>query len=163
MHEIINKTGWYDVPDIAANHKAYILYDPKRGNKEYYLLENRWRGTTYDTNLPSSGLAVWHIIEDKKITDKLPVPAGVDPQQWNDPRWTSWTRRGIRMIRPIYGPPINWSLWDGSNPQTGYDLLSVDPNPNHVTLKWADNTSSGFSIRSIPPSSSVMKVKIEVK
>jgi M6 family metalloprotease-like protein len=161
--KIIRKTGWYEVPDIEKSHKAYILFDPKRGYKEYFLLENRWRGTSYDMNLPSSGLAIWHIIEDKKITDKLPAPRGVDPTLWNDSKWSSWTRRGIRMIRPIYGPPSNWSLWDGSNPQTGYNLLSVDPNPNHANLKWVDNTPSGFSIMSIPPSSSIMKVKIICK
>lgn len=73
-----------------------------------------------------------------------------------------WARRGIRMIRPIYGPPINWNLWDGSNPQTGYDLLSLDTDPNHVTLKWADGTPSGFSITNIPIAGPDMTVYIKV-
>ena len=96
--------------------------------------------------MPYSGLAIWHIIENAQIFNNLPTPPNVNSQNWNDPKWKGWSRRGIRMIRPIYGPPINWSLWDGSNPQTGYDLLPNDPDPNHVSLKWADGTPSGFSI-----------------
>lgn len=35
---------------------------------------------------------------------------------------------------------------------TGYDLLSADPDPNHVTLKWADGTPSGFTLQCMPSS-----------
>jgi hypothetical protein len=84
------------------------------------------------------------------VYNNLPVPPSVDPAQWYSPLWQGWARRGIRMIRPIYGPPYNTALWDGSSPTTGYDLLSTDSNPNHVTLKWADATPSGFSIVCLP-------------
>ena len=158
--KVVTSDGWYKIRDIETHHKAYILYDPARSDKEYFIIENRWSGNSYDSYLIDTGLAVWHIIEDPNIFDTLPTPPSVDPQQWNDPKWKGWARRAIRMIRPIYGPPINWALWDGSDPQTGYDLLSVDPDPNHATLKWADGTPSGFSIQSIPASSSEMAVYI---
>jgi len=161
--KVITSDGWYKIHDIESNHEVHILHDPSRGDKEYYIIENRWGGQSYDSYLPDSGLAVWHIIEDPNIFDKLPTPPKVDSQQWNDPKWKGWPRRAIRMIRPIYGPPFNNALWDGSDPQTGYDLLSVDPNPKHVTLRWADGTPSGFSIKSFPTSSSKMQVYIKVK
>ncbi|MGC8991544.1 MAG: hypothetical protein ACP5MD_15620 [Verrucomicrobiia bacterium] len=114
------------------------------------MVENRWRGDSYDSGLPYSGLAVWHAIEDPAVYGSLPVPPSVDAAQWNSSLWQGWSRRGIRMIRPIYGPPYNTALWDGSSPATGYDLLLTDPNPSHVTLKWADGTPSGFSLQCIP-------------
>jgi len=160
---VISKEGWYKIRDIETTGEISILYDPKHGDTEYFIIENRWKGSSYDQYLPYSGLAIWHIIENAQIFNNLPTPPNVNSQNWNDPKWKGWSRRGIRMIRPIYGPPINWSLWDGSNPQTGYDLLSNDPDPNHVSLKWADGTPSGFSILSIPPSSSEMTVHIKVE
>ncbi len=159
--KIISIDGFYKIHDIETTGEIYILYDPSRGDEEYFILENRWKGTSYDQYLPKSGLAIWHIIENPNIFDNLTTPIGVDPQNWNDPKWKGWARRGIQMIRPIYGPPIDWSLWDGSIPETGYDLLSNDPNPSHVTLKWADGTPSGFSILSIPPSGSEVTIQIK--
>jgi hypothetical protein len=163
MPKIVTKSGQYEIRDIETSHEVYILYKASHGAKEYFIVENRWRGNSYDQFLPFSGFVVWHIIEDPKVYESLPVPPSVNPNDWNDPKWQGWARRAIRMIRPIYGPPYNEALWDGSSPQTGYDLLSVDPNPNHVTLRWADGTPSGFSIRAIPPSSLVMNLVIEVQ
>ena len=63
------------------------------------------------------------------------------------------------MIRPVYGPPFNdgKALWDASY----YDLLPVDPNPDHATLKWIDGTSSGFAVKDMPPASAMMEVYLE--
>ncbi|MCB0167700.1 MAG: hypothetical protein KDI79_25970, partial [Anaerolineae bacterium] len=160
--KLITSDGWYTIRSVETHHEVAILYDPIRGDDEYFIIENRWKGTSYDQFLPDQGLAIWHIMENPAIFDTLPTPPNVNGLQWNDPKWKGWSRRGIRMIRPIYGPPINWSLWDGANPQTGYNLLSVDPNPNHVTLRWADGSPSGFSIMSFPPASSQMTIYVKV-
>jgi M6 family metalloprotease-like protein len=159
---VIQTSGWYTVRDVETHGEVHILYNPLRGDSEYFIVENRWGGTSYDNHIPHDGLAVWHIIEDDAVYDNLPTPPGVSPQQWNDPKWKGWSRRAIRMIRPIYGPPINWRLWDGADPATGYDLQSVDPNPNHITLRWADGAPSGFAITSIPPASASMTVHLTV-
>jgi M6 family metalloprotease-like protein len=147
---VVTSNGWYRLGDIETRQEALILYDPLRGGQEFFLVENRWRGSSYDSVLPYSGIAVWQMIEDEAVFSTLPVPPSVDPVQWNDPKWGGWARRGMRMIRPIYGPPYNTALWDGSNAATGYDLLSVDSNPNHVALKWADGTPSGFTLQCMP-------------
>ena len=147
---VVNSNGWYRLGDIETRPEALILHDPLRGGREFFLVENRWRGSSYDSGLPFSGLAVWQMIEDPAVFENLPAPPNVDPTSWNDPRWKGWARRGLRMIRPIYGPPFNMALWDGASATTGYDLLSTDSNPNHVTLKWADGTPSGFALQCMP-------------
>ena len=67
------------------------------------------------------------------------------------------------MIRPVYESPIDWRLWSGADPAKSYDLLPLDPNPDHAVLSWADGTPSPFSIRSISMAAPVMKLSIEVK
>jgi M6 family metalloprotease-like protein len=160
---VILQDGQYDIENIETGHEAYILYRPERGTREYFVVENRWGGTSYDQNLPSFGLAVWHVMEDESVYGSLPTPASVSASDWTDAKWQGWARKGIAMIRPIYGPPYNAALWDATSPQTGYDLLSTDSNSNHVTLRWADGTASGFGIRAIPSAGAVMRVTIETQ
>lgn len=159
---VVRSNGWYEIRDVESSQQALLLCNPDHANDEYFLIENRWRGDSYDAHLPFSGLAVWHIIENSSVFLNLTPPPSVDPVQWNDPKWKGWARRGIRMIRPIYGPPFNTALWDGSIPETGYDLLSTDANPNHVTLQWADGTPSGFSLLCQPIPGPTVSVGIKI-
>ena len=149
---------------VETSHVAFILHDPQHGNGEYFIVENRCPNLNYDTNLPDQGLAVWHIMEDPDIYKNLPAPAGVNAGDWSTIGANDWGRRVIRMIRPVYGPPFDntKALWDGSDPATGYDLLSDDANPNHATLKWADGTPSGFAITNISAADPNMTACIEV-
>ncbi|MCP4201646.1 MAG: hypothetical protein GY769_06895 [bacterium] len=159
--EMVGKSGWRKLPAVEKTGKVLILCDPDRSEKEYFIVENRWPGKSYDAKLPYAGLAVWHIIEDKSVFDKLPPPPGVDSSMWS--KYGGWARRAIRMIRPIYGPPIDWSLWDGSKAKTGYDLLDKSSSKKKATLKWIDGTPSDFCIRQIPKAGSVMKFYVERK
>jgi hypothetical protein len=113
--------------------------------------------------MPDSGLGVWHIIEDPQIYENLPPPPGVNPEQWARDRH-DWSRRAIRMIRPILTPPFDnrTALWDGSDPRTGYDLLSDSPDPQKATLRWADGTPSGFAIKRISGAGPTMRMYVEV-
>ncbi len=43
-----------------------------------------------------------------------------------------------------------------SDPTTGFDVLSDDPNPQHSSLKWANGTPSGFAIKNISPAGQVI-------
>lgn len=146
--------------DVETNNEVTVLYNPNRGNKEYFIIENRWKDGLYDKTLPSFGLAVWHVMEDPAVFEHLPVPKNVDPKSWAEWQKQGWARNAIRMIRPIYGPPINWSIWNGNDRGTGYDLLSTDTNPAHATLKWADGSPSGFSIQALPVAGSAMLIKM---
>ncbi len=66
--------NWADVQDITGKYGAYTLPAASQNNSfikirtprpsEYFLLENRQRAGV-DTELPGSGMAIWHIDSDK--------------------------------------------------------------------------------------------------
>ncbi|MFX0207958.1 MAG: M6 family metalloprotease domain-containing protein, partial [Candidatus Hodarchaeota archaeon] len=64
---IVMVDGYYDVYDVEGNAETYILYDPDYSTTEYFLVENRWRGTSYDSfigldgQLPDEGILIYHI------------------------------------------------------------------------------------------------------
>jgi M6 family metalloprotease-like protein len=68
---VVKHDGRYTVADSETNPQAYLLRDPCHGPQEYFLVENRWPGSSYDADLPaargipSRGLAIWHIDESK--------------------------------------------------------------------------------------------------
>jgi M6 family metalloprotease-like protein len=159
--KIIFKSGTYILPNVEGSRKVLILMDPRRGPDEYFILENRFPANTYDRDIPDSGLGVWHIIERPEVYGNLPPPPGVSTEQWNSVGRDDWGRRAIRLIRPVLRYDPYKSLWDGSDPDTGYDLLSVDPNPQHAMLKWADNTPTGFAVRSISPAGRDMSFRVD--
>ncbi len=137
-----------------------VLYDPGRSTSEYFLIENRWPEGTYERALPDRGLGVWHIVDDPEVLATMPPPAGCDPAGWALLAPDDWGRKAIRLIRPVQPPDNARALWDGSEPETGYDLLSSDPDPAHAALVWADGTPSGFGIVDIPAAGPEMTVRI---
>ena len=161
---IVKQNGKQLIYPAESGGGAYILMDPKKGEKEYFIVENRQRSVKYDTQVADSGLAVWHVMEDPAVYGTLSTPTGVSATDWATIAANDWGRRAIRMIRPVYGPPFDdrKALWDGADPLTGYDLLSSDSNPAHVQLRWGDGTPSGFAIKSISPATGVMDVIFEL-
>jgi M6 family metalloprotease-like protein len=161
---IVKQNGKQLIYPVESDGGAFILMDPKHGEKEYFIVENRQRSIKYDTQIADSGLAVWHIMEDPAVYGTLAAPTGVSTSDWATVAANDWGRRAIRMIRPVYGPPFDnkKALWDGADPLTGYDLLSSDPNPAHVQLRWSDGSPSGFAMRSISPATGVMDVIFEL-
>ncbi len=148
----VTTPGWYSVPDVETRHEALFLTDAARGLDEYFLVENRWPDGSFDSLLPDRGIAVWHIMENPADYSSTAVPPFTDAEQWALAK-TQWPRSAIRMIRPVITPPYRpeKALWDGSDPETGYDLLSADPNPEHPSLKWGDGTPSGFELHFTAP------------
>ena len=169
---IICRSARYTLRAIEEQREVWILAHPQRWTREYFIVENRWPGTSYDAILPDRGLGVWHVIEDPElygtfIPPRPPdAPAASHQELWED-KWATvsladWGRRGIRMIRPIWNTfNATKSLWDGSDPETGYDLLSDAPLPK-ASLRWADGTPSGFAIRNISPAGPAMTANISV-
>ncbi len=161
---VVRQPGNYSVYPTEAAGGAYILMDPAHGEKEYYIVENRCRSLHYDSAIADSGLAVWHVMEDPSVYGTVPAPAGVSASDWASVGAGDWGRRAIRMIRPIHGPPFNnaKALWDGADPSTGYNLLSIDSDPTHARLQWANGSPSGFAIKNISPATPVMNVTFEL-
>jgi M6 family metalloprotease-like protein len=100
---IVRQNGKCFIYPIETGGEAYILMDPKHGEKEYFIVENRQRSLEYDTQIADSGLAVWHIMEDPAVYGALAAPTGVSATDWAAVPAGDWGRRAVRMIRPVYG------------------------------------------------------------
>jgi M6 family metalloprotease-like protein len=145
----ILSSGRHSLRDVARNNEAWALYHPARPN-EYFIIENRWGGTSYDTVLPDKGLAIWHVVDDEP-TWRI-APPGVPQSNWD--KSGGWARLGIRLIRPSIAEPIDdtKSLWSSGDPEAAQDLA----------LKWADGTPSGFVLRGISAAGATMSAQIQV-
>lgn len=81
---VVTSDGYYDIPDVETNPVAYILHDPAHGKDEYFIVENRWKGNSYDNSdglidplvpplppagapadIPDEGLLIWHVDETR--------------------------------------------------------------------------------------------------
>jgi M6 family metalloprotease-like protein len=153
--KIVFRSRRYSLPDVETSHRVWILMDPDHGPDEYFLIENRFPGTSYDSMLQDSGLAVWHVIEAPALYNAALPPPTVAMSDWQK---MDGIRRAVRLIRPNLLRDDSRALWDNS----GYDLLPVDPNSQHATLKWGDGKPSGFSLRSISAPSPTMQATITV-
>ena len=163
--QLIARSGHYSLPSIETEQSVWILMNPAHSIDEYYIVENRWRGTSYDNQIPDvGGLVIWHIMENPAVYGTVSPPPGITPQQWSQVAAADWPRRAIRLLRPLVVIPVNdaIALRDGADPVTGFDVLSNDPNPQHSSLKWADGTPSGFTIKNISPAGQVMTADINV-
>jgi M6 family metalloprotease-like protein len=150
--KVILRSGRYELESVEQEPDVWILLDPDRRSREYFIVENRWGGESYDrTMADDGGLAVWHVMEDSLVYGTVPPPPFTDPQKWASITPGDWGRRAVRMIRPTLEPPFqSWrALWDGAQPGADYDLLSDNPNPYLAELHWADGSPSGFNLRAV--------------
>ena len=146
----ILRSGRYSLSGVEQGNSAWALINPSRGTKEYFLIENRHKTGTYDKNVPDKGLAIWHVIEDQATWKNNPPP-NVSQADWN--KSGGWSRQGIRLVRQVITAPVaaNKSLWD-----------QTDPEAANVQLKWADGTSSGFSLSNLTVAGPTMEATITV-
>jgi len=157
---ILWRSGRYTLPDVETRHVVWILVNPQRSTQEYFLIENRWGGTTYDRILPDAGLAVWHVMDESCLSGQgwMEPPPNIPPDDWGR-QGLGGIRRAVRLIRPdpTYDEDTR-ALWDDG----WYDLLSEDDDPKHAELRWADGTPSGFALRRISAAGPDMQVSVEV-
>jgi M6 family metalloprotease-like protein len=81
---VVTSDGFYDIPDAETNPVSFILHDPAHGTDEYFMVENRWKGTSYDDSsslipamtpplppahvaygIPDQGVLIWHVDETR--------------------------------------------------------------------------------------------------
>ncbi|MBO3748690.1 hypothetical protein J5X84_21645 [Streptosporangiaceae bacterium NEAU-GS5] len=105
---------------VETSHEVTIIYDPARGNKEYFILENRWSGSgaaeNYDWLNAPGAVLVWHIVEDLALQDQFPPPGGE-----NIPSG-AWGPKGVRLV----------------------SVLKMKGRA--FSLKWADGSSAGLMV-----------------
>jgi hypothetical protein len=134
-YTVIAGSGVYTftLKNVASSGDALVLYDPTRGRKEYFILEYRRPGTSYDAGrgnagggLPNAGLALWHIVEDDASQKKLGPPSSAD----------NWYRKGVRLVRR-----------NGSIPFQNEQALYSATNSTLFLQHWSDQSPSGFTMR----------------
>jgi M6 family metalloprotease-like protein len=133
--KVITKDGIYTLMAVEKFPEAYILYNPSRGNREYFIVENRWPENSFEDKLPARGLAIWHINENRANFD---------------------SRKTIRLVSPIAN---SLTLWNGSNQSVGYDFT---PTSSPANSNWLDGTPSGVSIKNIPQAGPSMRFYVEL-
>ena len=154
-HTVVTNSGSFSLKDMETQREALILYDSARGPKEYFILENRWRGSSYDAGvataghgIPTNGLAIWHIIEDPELFKKIELPTGGGGE---------WGRRGVRLIRANGGQPTSDALALFNKPG---EKISGNTHPAH--LRWIDNSPSRFSVELLSQPGATLQLKIVV-
>ncbi len=147
--QLANQSGKYTLRDTATTGDALILYNPSHGLNEFFILENRWRGNSYDRfreDMMQEGLALWHCIEDPELSH-------------------DWARRAVHLKRADPrlddNGQIQWhlTLFDGSDPKRSYTL---DDNSYPQNLRFRNGVPSCLRITNFSPAGSVMTVHIEL-
>ncbi len=109
------QTQTVSLGSVETKRKAIILYHSTKKTQEYFILENRWGGSSsspnYDFYLPAHGIAVWHIVEDMALANQFPPNPGGGVGYWD------WGRQGIRFLGVLSnGGPSKELKWaDGSS------------------------------------------------
>ena len=133
---VINQDGYELVTQVEQQPSIYKLADPSSHLGEYFLVENR-QHTGYDSGLPDTGLAIWHINDN-----------AADPY-----------RDGV-MIESASGTS-NYTtyMFDGAGSLWGKDWWWGSIGSNS---RWLDASDSHIGVWAIPPSGSDMLVYFDV-
>lgn len=156
-YTVITKDATYELPDVETTSKALILMTPGNGGEEYFVLENRWRGSSYDAGgtgigpgIPADGLAIWHVIEDPAVFNTVdPRPPNGAPDEWG--------RLGIRLVRA-----------DGATSENDAKALfavngsvvSDVSQPAH--LRWLHDRPSGIRVKLLSGVGKTMQLEIGI-
>jgi M6 family metalloprotease-like protein len=150
---VVTAGGTYALRDVETRREVIILYDPARGPGEYFVIENRWRGSSYDAGrsgagggLPNSGIAIWHILENPALLLLSTPPTG-GPGEWG--------RRGIRLVRANGGVPQ-----DDANALFRTVGATVGPDTTPAKLRWIDGSSSRFTVTLLSAPRPVMTISV---
>jgi hypothetical protein len=141
---VVSSSGPYTLNSIESSPDVLQI---KRSDQEYLLIENRWRGSSYDNSythiyrhffrgdsgIPGEGLAIYHIDETR-----------LSAFNQNDFGWPPF----IRKVNADGTPESNaHDLWDGS--KSFQDHL------------WNDGTPSGVGVTCISPPGSTVKAYVD--
>jgi M6 family metalloprotease-like protein len=139
---VITSDGWYVLDAVETSPTAAILYNPNHSSREYFIVENRWPGSSYEQGLPDQGLAIWHIDENY---------AGQD----------GWGRQTIHLERAQGMAPADaWaSLWDGADPLGSYNFT---PGSSPANSRWQDGSSSSIGVDCVGAAGSSINVFFDI-
>ncbi|MBL8762861.1 MAG: hypothetical protein JNM07_01155 [Phycisphaerae bacterium] len=151
---VVGGPGEFDLRDVERHNEALVLYDRARGPGEYFIVENRLRGTSFDAGagaagpgLAADGVAIWHVVEDPAIYGALTVP-GVDPGDWG--------RRAVRLLRANGG-----NQWDDAG--AVWNTPGVVRVGGSASLPWIDGTPSVFGIELLSGAGETVRIRVSVR
>ena len=138
---VISSPGWYALRDVETTGEVIRI---QRNAQEYFLIENRWHGTSYDaasktrrvvpgvplSGLSDEGLAIWHIDETRLNSFKEAL------RNYQPPPAPAF------ISKENAGSAATWAddLWDGST-----DFHALSASNSH----WNDGTASDIVITDI--------------
>jgi M6 family metalloprotease-like protein len=155
---VVTSDGFYDIPDTETNPVAFILHDPTHGTHEYFMVENRWKGLSYDNSnglidpltppLPPAdapidildqGLLIWHVDETR---DWDGLTTGGYPK-------VNLTRRGLTDHTAAFNSADvdYYDFYDGSSP---------------LDAKWNTGTNSKCGAWAVSKTGQTMRAWLDV-
>lgn len=145
----IDRSGCYYLDRIDNSATIHIIEKRNSNPREFYILENRQRGT-YDSQLFDTGIGIWRVIEPPGNYVYIQKPSQVLDSDWATIAKTDWGRLGLWMFRPSYYPFNDSSaLWSNE------DLVSP------MSFNWSDG-SSAFTLVNISSSYDQMSYRVVI-
>jgi hypothetical protein len=158
----ISDTGTYILKDVETSGEVLILCDPRRGYDEYFIVENRWRGSSHDAGappngngIPVDGVAIWHIVEDQTLYKKAGAPRLA--------QGSAWGTQCIRLIRADGG-----IISPGQPPNDSRALFTrkygiIAASPRTAYFSWLDRTPVPFELKILTDPGPKIRISIELK
>lgn len=155
---VIVSDGFYDVPDAETNPAAFILHDPAHGTDEYFIVENRWKGTSYENSdelivpmdpplppadaaadIPDEGLLVWHVDETR---------------DWNGVATGGYSKVALERR----GGTDDTAAWNSDDPGY-YDFNDASAPMNSI---WNGGVDSKTGVWCVSPAGATMRAWLDV-
>jgi M6 family metalloprotease-like protein len=151
--QVVTCDGWYFLNDVERTPQALIVHDPARGTKDYFILENRWPGTSHEQNpFTHAGLVVW------RIEEKHDNPDSDWGRKTIDRIWAQGeVPKASRVKDNCPGNLI--SVFQGNTRGVSYALT---PTSSPGNLRWRDGKSSNIGLWFYSQPGPVMRVYIDV-
>lgn len=165
---VVTQDGWYDIPDVETTNQAFILRDPSHGSDEFFIVENRYAGNSYDNvrlnfepprmdnNIlydylpPDQGLFIWHI-------DETP-PSGKSKIQLIHRDGSSGS--GSETERFYYRD----AAFSGEDPKNPEDppYYNFYDNSSPANARWRNGSESRCGVWAISNSAKTMRAYLDV-
>jgi M6 family metalloprotease-like protein len=155
---VVSADGFVSIPNAETTATAFILHEPAHGKDEYFMVENRWKGTSYDNtdaligplpapfntqgaaaDIPDEGLLIWHIDETRD--------------------WNGSTTGGFAKVDLIRrGGGDGNAAFDGSD--GGYYDFHDGSSPENA--KWNGGADSKTGVWCVSPKAATMTAYLDV-
>jgi len=155
---VVATDGFYDIDDAETDPVSFLLHDPVYGKSEYFLVENRWKGSSYDNSdsligpltpplppadaavdIPDQGILVWHVDETRD--------------------WDGSTTGGFAKVDLIRrGGSDSTAAFDGTD--SGYYDFWDGSAPENA--KWNGGANSKTGVWCVSPAGNTMRAYLDV-